>query len=203
MSQTGIIESKLPGDPLELFRHWWADAQDKSGMLEPTGMSLATADAQGRPSSRIVLLKHWDSRGFVFFSNYTSRKGRDIHDNPHVALLFWWDKLRRQVRVGGKAQKLPERESDAYFANRPRGSQLGAWASQQSRPLDSRETLQKRVEELDREFGSDPIPRPPHWGGYRVVPEEIEFWDDGEFRLHDRICYFRDGEQWRTERLYP
>lgn len=203
MSRTGISEASVAQDPFEQFRHWWAEAQEKSGMLEPTGMSLATADARGRPSNRIVLLKHWDRRGFVFYTNFTSRKGRQLHENPYAALLFWWDKLRRQVRVEGKVDRVPERESDAYFASRPRGSQLGAWASQQSRPLDSRETLSERVEELDREFGDGPIPRPPHWGGFRLVPSELEFWDDGAYRLHDRIVYERDGEQWHIQRLYP
>ncbi|MCP1726370.1 pyridoxamine 5'-phosphate oxidase [Natronospira proteinivora] len=203
MSGSGIDESQIPNDPYELFRQWWAQAQAESGMKEPSGMSLATADAQGRPSNRIVLLKHWDRRGFVFYSNYTSRKARELHENPHGALLFWWDKLRRQIRVCGQVEKVAERESDAYFAGRPRGSQLGAWASQQSRPLDSPDTLSKRVAQLDEEFGNDPIPRPPHWGGYRLIPREIEFWDDGAFRLHDRIVYLKDGEHWQIQRLYP
>jgi len=203
MSRDGIDLSSVPQDPYELFRHWWAAAQEASAMKEPTGMSLATADAQGRPSNRIVLLKHWDHRGFVFYSNYTSRKAREMAANPNVGLLFWWDKLRRQVRICGSVSKIPERESDAYFSGRPRGSQLGAWASQQSRPLKDRQTLTERVAELEREFGEDPIPRPPHWGGYRVVPREFEFWDDGEYRLHDRISYLKEGEQWRLQRLYP
>jgi pyridoxamine 5'-phosphate oxidase len=203
MSRTGISQDTVASDPFEQFRQWWALAQEQSGMQEPTGMCLSTVGNDGRPSSRIVLLKHWDRRGFVFFSNYTSRKGRELHDNPFAALLFWWDKLRRQIRVEGRVARIPDRESDAYFASRPRGSQLGAWASQQSRSLDSRETLSRRVEELDREFGDGPIPRPPHWGGYRLVPDYLEFWDDGAYRLHDRITYEKRGESWQLDRLYP
>lgn len=203
MSRTGISQDTVASDPFEQFRQWWALAQEQSGMREPTGMCLSTVSADGRPSSRIVLLKQWDRRGFVFFSNYTSRKGRELHDNPLAALLFWWDKLRRQVRVEGRVERIPERESDAYFASRPRGSQLGAWASQQSRPLDSRETLSRRVEELDADFGDGPIPRPPHWGGFRLVPDYLEFWDDGADRLHDRITYEKQGQAWRLDRLYP
>lgn len=203
MSRTGISRETVAADPYEQFRQWWAQAQEESGMLEPTGMCLSTANAEGRPSSRIVLLKHWDRRGFVFYTNYTSRKSRELHDNPFAALLFWWDRLRRQVRVEGRVERVPERESDAYFASRPRGSQLGAWASQQSRPLDSRETLSRRVDELDKEFGNGPIPRPPHWGGFRLVPDYLEFWDDGAHRLHDRIIYEKQGQNWHTDRLYP
>jgi len=203
MGRPGISESTVAQDPFEQFRLWWDLAQSESQMNEPTAMSLATCDTEGRPSNRIVLLKHWDRRGFVFYTNYNSRKGRELTANPYAELLFWWDKLRRQVRVNGEVQRLSEVESDAYFANRPRGSQIGAWASQQSRPLASRETLSQRVKELDAEFGDGPIPRPLHWGGFRVVPVRIEFWDDGEHRLHDRLVYQRDGEQWKLERLYP
>lgn len=203
MSRTGISRETVANDPYEQFRQWWAQAQEESGMQEPTGMCLSTASAEGRPSSRIVLLKHWDRRGFVFYTNYASRKSRELRDNPFAALLFWWDKLRRQIRVEGRVERIPERESDAYFASRPRGSQLGAWASQQSRPLDSRETLSRRVEELDEEFGDGPIPRPPHWGGFRLIPDYLEFWDDGAHRLHDRIVYEKQGQEWRTDRLFP
>lgn len=203
MSRTGISRETVAADPYEQFRQWWGHAQEQSDMQEPTGMCLSTASAEGRPSSRIVLLKHWDRRGFVFYTNYASRKSRELHDNPFAALLFWWDRLRRQIRVEGRVERVPERESDAYFASRPRGSQLGAWASQQSRPLDSRETLARRVEELDEEFGNGPIPRPPHWGGFRLVPDYLEFWDDGAHRLHDRIIYEKQGQEWRTDRLFP
>lgn len=203
MTKRGLDEENMPKDPFELFRQWWDDAQAKSQMLEPTGMVLSTVDPDGRPSSRVVLLKHWDSRGFVFYSNYGSRKGRALDTHPSACLLFWWDKLRRQVRVEGRAERLAARESDAYFNSRPRGSQLGAWASMQSQPLDSRETLSRRIEELNAEFGDGPIPRPPHWGGYRLDPEYFEFWDDGEYRLHDRLTFQRSGSRWKQERLYP
>lgn len=203
MAKRGLDENKIPNDPFELFRQWWDDAQAKSQMLEPTGMVLSTVDPDGRPSSRVVLLKHWDSRGFVFYSNYGSRKGRALEAQPSACLLFWWDKLRRQLRVEGKTERLPARESDAYFSSRPRGSQLGAWASMQSRTLDSRDTLSARIKELDAEFGEGPIPRPPHWGGYRLTPDYFEFWDDGEHRLHDRLTFQRHGSSWKQERLYP
>ncbi len=203
MSREGLTEDNLARDPFEQFRRWWDEAQAKSQMLEPTGMILSTVDPDGQPASRVVLLKHWDNRGFVFYSNYRSRKARGLEAEPRASLLFWWDKLRRQIRIDGEAKKLAARESDAYFATRPRGSQIGAWASMQSQPLDSRETLARRVEELDAEFGDGPIPRPPHWGGFRLVPNEFEFWDDGAHRLHDRLVFRRDGSGWTIERLYP
>jgi pyridoxamine 5'-phosphate oxidase len=203
MTDEELNEDTVARDPYEQFRRWWAHAQEHSGMLEPTGMTLATVGPDGQPSARIVLLKHWDARGFVFFSNYLSRKGMALEHEPRAALLMWWDKLRRQVRIEGRAERLGAKESDDYFADRPRGAQIGAWASRQSRPLDSRETLAGQMRELEQEFGKGPIPRPPHWGGYRLVPEWFEFWDDGEHRLHDRLCFRRNGSVWDLSRVYP
>jgi pyridoxamine 5'-phosphate oxidase len=166
--------------------------------------SLATADKQGRPSVRIVLLRGADARGFSFFTNYNSRKGRELAENPHAALCFHWIALDEQIRIEGSIERLPDAESDAYFAGRPRGSQLGAWASAQSEVLPARETLEEKYREIERRFeGTAQIPRPPFWGGYRLIPRRIEFWYGRPDRLHDRVVYLKEGATWTIERLYP
>jgi pyridoxamine 5'-phosphate oxidase len=165
--------------------------------------ALATADAKGRPSVRMVLLRGVDERGFVFHTNYNSRKARELTENPRAALCFHWPTLEEQVRIEGQVERLPPGESDAYFASRPRGSQLGAWASDQSAVLSSRETLEEAYREIERRFADGPVPRPPFWGGFRLVPERIEFWFGRPDRLHDRILYNRTADGWTIERLYP
>jgi len=198
----GLTEGDLDPDPIVQFGRWLATAVEE-GLLEPTAMTLATADAEGHPSARIVLLKGVDKRGFVFFTNYRSRKGRELVDNPHVALVFYWDRLERQVRVTGRAERAGEEESDAYFASRPRGSQLGAWVSPQSDVLADRAELDARGEDVAARFRDGPIPRPPAWGGVRVVPDAIEFWQGRRDRLHDRLRYRLTSEGWTVERLSP
>jgi pyridoxamine 5'-phosphate oxidase len=170
---------------------------------EKTAMTVATADADGRPSARTVLLKHHDARGFVFYTNHRSRKGRDLHANPQAALLFLWQSLARQVRVEGPVEVVDDAEADAYWASRPRESQLGAWASHQSEVLASREEYEDRLEQLRARHDGETIPRPPHWSGFRVVPDRIEFWHERRYRQHDReVCWF-DGERWQWCLLNP
>lgn len=190
-------------DPFALFRETWALARERHP-LDPTAVALATADESGAPSVRVVLLKEVDERGFVFFTNYGSRKARQLDANPRAALCAYWETIGQQVRVEGAVERVSSEASDDYFASRPRLSQVGAWASLQSEPLDSRALLAGRVAEVEAEHEGREIPRPPHWGGYRIVPERIEFWWNRPYRLHDRIVYHRapDGG-WRTERLYP
>lgn len=189
-------------DPLELFQDWFAEAR-KSEPAEANAMSLATVDAAGRPSLRMVLLKGADARGFVFYTNFESRKGVELLATKRAALCFHWKSLKRQVRVEGAAAPVSGAEADAYFATRDRGSQLGAWASLQSRPLGGKLELVGRVARFTAQFGVGAVPRPPHWSGFCVAPERIEFWQDARFRLHDRLIYERAGEGWRTETLYP
>ena len=171
--------------------------------VDTAPVALATADERGRPSVRMVLLRGVDDRGFVFHSNYNSRKAMELAANPNAALCFHWPTLEEQIRVEGRVERLPADESDEYFATRPRGSQLGAWASEQSAVLPSRETLEEQYRAIERRFDGAPVTRPPFWGGFRLVPERIEFWFGRPDRLHDRLRYTREGEGWRIERLYP
>lgn len=189
-------------DPFALFSEWLAEAGKKEPN-DPNAVAVSTVDADGMPDSRMVLLKDFDQRGFVFYTNTQSAKGVELNAHPKAALLFHWKSLRRQVRIRGAVEPVSEADADAYFASRARHSQLGAWASDQSRPLPDRLALEKRVAEMGLKFGLSKVPRPPHWSGYRVVPQVIEFWRDRPFRLHERLVYGRAGDGWTTTRLYP
>jgi pyridoxamine 5'-phosphate oxidase len=191
-------------EPFELFDRWFAEAQ-ASEPNDPNAMALATVDADGLPDVRMVLLKGHDARGFVFYTNSHSAKGRELAGQPQAALLFHWKSLRRQVRVRGRVEAVSEAESDAYFASRPRGSQVGAWASDQSATLSAREVLEAKVAEFDAKFDGADVPRPPHWRGYRIVPSAIEFWRDRRSRLHERWVFSRAGDDdaWATRMLNP
>lgn len=192
-------------DPIEEFRALFAQAQavDRIRLPDPTAMSLATVSPDGNPSVRIVLLKGVDERGFVFYTNLDSRKGRELIATPRVALCFYWPALDTQIRIEGTVEAVTDAEADAYFASRARESQIGAWASLQSETLASRAELLSRVAEVEKLYANQPVPRPPHWTGRRVVPERIEFWHAGEYRLHDRTLYERDGDGWTRRRLFP
>ncbi len=191
----------LDPDPVEQFREWFDAASTAISEL-PEAMTLATADAGGRPSARLVLLKGIEQGAFTFFTNYDSRKSIELAENPRASLVFWWPPLQRQVRVDGVVERVTEEESDRYFATRPRGSQLGAWASNQSGTI-SEETLEERLAEAERRFGDGDVPRPPHWGGFRVIPDAIEFWQGRPDRLHDRFLYRRENGNWVIDRLAP
>ncbi|GGV94020.1 pyridoxine/pyridoxamine 5'-phosphate oxidase [Streptomyces gelaticus] len=200
----GFTEDTLAADPMQQFAHWFRQVAVGGLLHEPNAMVVSTATPEGRPSSRTVLLKKYDARGFVFFTNYESRKGRELTANPYVSLLFPWHPMARQVIVTGRADRIGRDETVAYFRTRPHGSQLGAWASPQSAVIGSRDELLARYEELAARYPEgEQVPAPPHWGGFRVVPDTIEFWQGHENRLHDRLRYVREGEQWRVERLCP
>ena len=201
--QAGLDEKNAAADPFKQFDRWF-NATKAAGLHLPNAVILATASAQGVPSARAVLLKGYDQGGFVFYTNYLSRKGRELAANPHACLLFSWEDLERQVRIEGPVQKVSAAESDEYFASRPLGSRLGAWASPQSETIPGRAALEARFADAKRRFG-DAVPRPLHWGGYRVVPHAIEFWQGRENRLHDRLRYRRAGGEggWTIERLAP
>jgi pyridoxamine 5'-phosphate oxidase len=196
-----LEERDVDRDPLKQFGVWMVEAIH-ARVPEPTAMHLATVGADGRPSGRIVLLKGLDAAGFVFYTNYASRKGRDLEAHPVAALTFLWKELERQVRIEGRVEKVSAADSDAYFATRPLGSRIGAWASPQSERIENRAWLEKRWADLTTEHGESP-PRPPHWGGYRVVPQYLEFWQGRLSRLHDRIAYTRDANAWKVARLAP
>lgn len=198
-----LRRADLLPDPIEQFGRWLADA-DGAGVPLPNAMALATADADGRPSVRHVLLRGLDDRGFVFNTNRESRKGRELESNPHAGLVFLWKQLDRQVCVDGKVVRTADEDDDAYFATRPRDAQVGAWASRQSASIDDRAALDARLAEATARFAGGDVPRPPFWGGYRVIPRSIEFWQGRRHRLHDRFRYERDGGgEWRIERLSP
>jgi pyridoxamine 5'-phosphate oxidase len=188
-------------DPIAVFLEAAGRAQARQ--VDTAPVTLATADARGRPSARMVLLRGVDARGFAFFTNYTSRKARDLANNPYAALCFHWPTLEEQIRIEGAVERLPDAESDEYFSGRPRGSQLGAWASDQSQVLESPDVLDERYREAERRFDGMTVTRPPFWGGFRLVPERVEFWYGRADRLHERLVYVKDNGAWRTERLYP
>jgi pyridoxamine 5'-phosphate oxidase len=197
-----LMATEIPADPFAAFGEIYAAATEHE-LNDPNAMALATVGADGMPSLRIVLLKAWDARGFVFYTNLTSRKGRELRAHPQMALTFHWKSLRKQVRITGVAEAVTDSEADAYFATRARDSQLGAWASLQSAPLGSRAVFDRRFVDVTALYEGKAVPRPPHWSGTRVVPREIEIWHDRDHRLHERWLYVRDGESWKSGLLYP
>ncbi len=199
---TGLSELKAGPDPIALFANWFAAAR-RSGILLPESMALASSTPDGVPSVRMMLLKGFGADGFAFYTNYESRKATELFENPRAAIVMHWPILERQVRIEGTVEKLPPEESEAYFETRPRGSQLGAWASQQSAELESRQVMERRYREHEAKFAGGDVPLPPFWGGFRLVPQHIEFWQGRLNRLHDRLRYTREGDGWAVTRLYP
>ncbi len=202
-SRSSLVENNVDPDPIQQFARWFDEAV-AGKISEPNAMTLATASSSGRPSARIVLLRGYDPRGFTFFTNYQSRKGGELEHNPWAALVFFWQEMERQVRIEGRVVRVDAEESDAYFHSRPPTSRLGAWASPQSRVIASRQFLEEQCADTERRFAEGSIPRPPHWGGYRVVPDSVEFWQGRPSRLHDRLRYSRtESNPWLIERLAP
>ncbi|KST67668.1 pyridoxamine 5'-phosphate oxidase [Mastigocoleus testarum] len=198
-----LNETEVDPNPVIQFQKWF-DQVCSVDIPEPNAMTVATVSSEGKPSARMVLLKDYDGRGFVFYTNYNSRKGQELIANPHAALVFWWAQLERQVRITGSVEKISAQESDEYFHSRPFNSRLGAWTSNQSEIVSSRQTLEQRLRELQAKYQDLEVPRPPHWGGFRVIPAEIEFWQGRSSRLHDRLLYSRhDDDTWEIERLSP
>ncbi len=198
----GLHESELDPDPFRQFARWFSFAKCVRVYMS-NATAVATSSADGHPSVRMLLLKGHDSSGFTFFTNFDSRKGQELAANPKASMVLHWVDLHRQVRAEGRVEKLTAAESDAYFQTRPRGSRIGAWASKQSSVISDRELLEKSCKELEKKYHGQPVPLPPFWGGFRIVPERIEFWQGRAYRLHDRLCYVRQGDGWRIERLSP
>jgi pyridoxamine 5'-phosphate oxidase len=200
--QAALDEQHTAGNPFNQFSAWFTAAL-KAGLPEPNAMTLSTAEPSGRISSRVVLLRHYSTQGFQFFTNYTSRKGKEADVHKFAALNFFWPELERQIRIEGKLIKASDEDSDAYFATRPRGSQIGAWASPQSEEIPSRNFLEEAYKEIERRYKDAVVPRPPHWGGFNLIPDYFEFWQGRESRLHDRICYTYEELAWRRYRKAP
>ncbi|MFD2518852.1 pyridoxamine 5'-phosphate oxidase [Salinimicrobium flavum] len=198
-----LLEEEIPSDPFELFHYWIKETETNKEVEEINTMTLSTIGLDGYPKSRVLLLKEYDREGFVFYTNYLSEKGKSLSANPKVCLSFFWPTSERQVIVKGIARKTSEEEAEEYFRSRPRGSQLGAWASAQSSVIPSREFLKKRLEQLEAEYEGKEIPKPPYWGGYKVFPSEFEFWQGRPNRLHDRIYFSKENELWKIDRLAP
>ncbi|MFN5421807.1 MAG: pyridoxamine 5'-phosphate oxidase [bacterium] len=197
-----LSESDVEVHPIRQFGKWWDEALT-SKIEEVNAMTLSTVTHEGRPSARIVLLKGFDENGFVFFTNYDSEKGKQLLEHPFASLVFFWKELERQVRIEGNCEKVTDKESDEYFDSRPQGSQLGAWASPQSRIIEGRQVLEENIKQLELRFSNGKIPRPPHWGGYRVIPDKVEFWQGRSSRLHDRIVYQKSLDGWGISRIAP
>lgn len=199
---TELNESTVYDNPFKQFAKW-IDEVVKSGMIDPSAMVLATSDKNSIPSVRVVLLKGYDDKGFTFYTNYESKKGKDIIENPHAALLFFWREFERQIRISGTVKKVSQKESEEYFHSRPYESQLAAWASKQSSIIPDREYLEKQFDSMKEKFGSNEVPLPPHWGGFKLIAESFEFWQGRDNRLHDRISYIKENEKWKVVRLAP